>query len=449
MENEAAAWETMTPEQKRAFRLDRFRKSGETVQFISEDAKKAYQTRVQRLVDVYNLKEPDRVPTSIMTGNLPLAMAGLDMYSAFYEPEKANAACMKFNEQFSEKLECFSLAMAMSGEALDILDYKLYSWPGHGLPRSSPGWQFIEGEYMMADEYDDLIRDPSDFWLRQYLPRALGSFEGFRCFQPFTNMTENIHVASLMPLAMPPVREMLKKLLDAGEAFQRNSAEMFQFMTMGISWGFPSTFGAFCKAPFDTLGDTLRGTTNIMKDMFQRPEKLLKALDVIADVTINNVLTSPGIGDTLLVSYPLHKGADGWMSQRQYEKFYWPFLKKVMDAFIKEGLVQMLFAEGSYNTRLSYVNQFPRGSVVWWFDRTDMAEAKRVLGKDCAIMGNVPSSMLVTGEPEQVKAYCRNLIETVGRDGGYILSQGSVAEFPKLENLAAMVEAANEYGYYR
>ena len=90
---------------------------------------------MQRLVDVYNVKEPDRVPTSIMAGNLPLTMSGLDMYSAFQEPDKANAACMKFNEPYAEKIESFSLAMAMSGEALAILDYKLYSWPGHDLPR--------------------------------------------------------------------------------------------------------------------------------------------------------------------------------------------------------------------------------------------------------------------------------------------------------------------------
>ena len=31
-----------------------------------------------------------------------------------------------------------------------------------------------------------------------------------------------------------------------------------------------------------------------------------------------------------LVFIPLHKGADGFMSNEQFEKFYWPSLKKVM-----------------------------------------------------------------------------------------------------------------------
>jgi len=441
-------WVEMTPEQKRAHRLENFSKSGQNVQFVSPEAERNYEIRVKRLLAVYNLQKPDRVPLNINAGNLPLTMAGLHGYSAFYEPQKAMEAYMKFNEKYSQELEIFSMPMAMSGEALDLLDYKLYSWPGHGLPKDAPGWQFIEGEYMTADEYDALIHDPSDFWLRKYLPRCFGTLEGFRMFQPFTNITENVSVGQFMSLAMPPVQEMLKTLLKVGEAFQKNSADMFKYMNMGASWGFPGTMGTFCKAPFDTLGDTLRGTANIMKDMFRRPQKLLKALDVIADFTIDNILKSPTIDNAFMVMYPLHKGADGWMSQKQFDEFYWPTLKRVMDALIDEGLIQYLFAEGGYNTRLNYVNQFPRGSVLWYFDRTDMGEAKRILGKDCPLMGNIPFSLIAAGKPADTKAYCKNLIEVAGKDGGFIMSPGCFAENPKLENLRAMVEAVNEYGYY-
>ena len=82
-----------------------------------------------------------------------------------------------------------------------------------------------------------------------------------------------------------------------------------------------------------------------------------------------------------MVTYPLHKGADGWMSQKQFETFYWPSLKKVMDALIKEGLIQNMFAEGGYNTRLETVNEFAKGTVAWYFDKTEMAKAKKILGQ--------------------------------------------------------------------
>ena len=138
------------------------------------------------------------------------------------------------------------------------------------------------------------------------------------------------------------------------------------------------------------------------------------------------------------------------MSAKQYETIYWPTLKKVMDALINEGLICVMFAEGCYDGRLETVkSDFPKGTVSWLFDQTNMEKAKEVLGDVCCIQGNVPSSLLVTGEPSAVKDNCRKLIETCGKGGGYILAAGCTADNPKLENLRAMAAAANEYGRYR
>ncbi len=56
------------------------------------------------------------------------------------------------------------------GKFFEILDYKLYSWPGHGV---SPEYcyQANEGEYMKVEEYDELIDDPSNYFSHIYLPR--------------------------------------------------------------------------------------------------------------------------------------------------------------------------------------------------------------------------------------------------------------------------------------
>jgi uroporphyrinogen-III decarboxylase len=187
-----------------------------------------------------------------------------------------------------------------------------------------------------------------------------------------------------------------------------------------------------------------------MMDMFRNGDKLLRAINIMTDILIHSVLHNPMIYNAVTVGFPLHKGADGWMSPKQYEKFYWPSLKKVMDAFINEGLICMMFAEGSYNTRLEVVkDDFPKGSVIWWFDQTDMALAKKVLGDKFAIQGNIPSSLMVTGTPSDVKACCRKLIETCGKGGGYIMAAGCIADNPKLENLQAIMAAIREYGVYR
>jgi len=442
-------WAQLTPAQKRQRRLYSFLNPKE-VDFVSPEAERAYKVRAQRLVDVYNVREPDRVPVYLPLGNLPFTSYGINMQTAMYDYNKAVQACQKFNDQHSAALECFASPYIIPGRVLDLLDCKFYVWPGHGLAQGAPRFQFVEAEYMKADEYDALIRDPSDFWLRTYLPRVFGAFDSFRLFQPFTNIVEIINIGQLMALTMPQIQDTLHSLLDVGKEYQKMVKVMGKYNRMGMANGFPGRMASiFCKAPFDILGDTLRGTRGIMTDIYRRPDKLLEALDVIADITINSVLTSSNISEIVMVFYILHKGADGWMSQKQFETFYWPYLKKVMNAFISEGLIQSLFAEGSFNTRLESVNEFPRGAVSWYFDRTDMSRAKRLLGDRCCLRGNVPSSLVVTGSPEDVKECCRQLIEDCGKGGGYILAAGADAENPKLENLRAMLAAVKEYGVYK
>ncbi|MBN1319287.1 MAG: uroporphyrinogen decarboxylase, partial [Thermoleophilia bacterium] len=296
--------------------------------------------------------------------------------------------------------------------------------------------------------YDAFIRDPSDFWLRTYLPRVYGVFEPLASMEPLTDITE-VFAMQLPSLARPDVQVMLQRLLDAGRELARYQEITRLEMVAGAANGYPSMPPAgFAKAPFDTLGDTLRGTRGIVTDMLRQPDKLLEALDVVTELTVTSLLGSPLAAGGLVVGFPLHKGADGWMSEKQFLTFYWPQLKRVIEALVREGLQVSLFAEGSYNTRLDLVNEFPKGAVHWIFDRTDMARAKQVLGADCSIQGNVPSSLLVTGSPEEVKAESRRLIEICAPRGGYILGPGAIPERPKLENLKAMVDAARERGVY-
>lgn len=441
-----AEWAQMTPAQKREYRINNF--LNPSIPFVSPEAAQRYKVRAQRMVDAYNVTEPDQVPIMLPVGSLPLILHGVSMHQAMYDVEKGFEACNAFNEKYSEELDYFAFPMAAPGKAFEILDYKLYAWPGHGLSVNAPGYQYVEGEYMKADEYEDLIRDPSDYWLRTYLPRLFGSFEGFRMLTPLTDILE-IPMGQLMPLALPQVQESLQKLIDAGKELQKRNEVAAKVMKSGAAHGFPATRGMLNVAPFDALGDTLRGTKAITLDLFRRPDKILKALDVLTPLIIHAILNSPGISNALTVVFPLHKGADGWMSSKQYETLYWPSLKKVMDALIDEGLICLMFAEGSYDTRLETVKGFPKGSVAWWFDQTNMEKAKKVLGDECCIQGNVPSSLIVTGDAPAVKEHCRKLIETCGKGGGYILGAGCVADNPKLENLRAMVAAAREFGRYR
>jgi uroporphyrinogen-III decarboxylase len=78
-----------------------------------------------------------------------------------------------------------------------------------------------------------------------------------------------------------------------------------------------------------------------------------------------------------------------------------------------------------------------------------MAKTKKILGDTACIAGNVPISLLSIGMPDEVKAYCRKLIDVAGKDGGFIMASGAVIDQARPENLRTMIEFTKEYGVYR
>jgi uroporphyrinogen-III decarboxylase len=210
--------------------------------------------------------------------------------------------------------------------------------------------------------------------------------------------------------------------------------------------GFPSLFMGFGAAPFDVLGDTLRGTRGVLMDLYRCPDKVIQACEKVLDLT---PVPDIPMGSPPIIMMPLHKGDDSHISRKQFEKFYWPTFKQLMLNMIAEGLIPAPFAEGTYNQRLDYLTELPSASVLWFFDRTDMHKAKDVLGGHSCIMGNVPIAMIATGTPDQVRACCKDLIDYCGKGGGYILCSGTQLDDAKEDTVRAMINFTKEYGVYK
>jgi uroporphyrinogen-III decarboxylase len=303
---------------------------------------------------------------------------------------------------------------------------------------------------MKADEYDLLINDPSNFWQRFYLPRVIGALEPWASLDPFTDLVEGPTTGPFfIPFGTPPVQDMLRKIMNAGNAalewIQHFSAMDGKAMA---TYGLPGFAGGVTKAPYDILGDTLRGTRGLMMDMFRRPEKVLEACERLVPIAVDWGRRACNVNRHPMVFIPLHKGADGFLSDQDYRTFYWPTLKAVLRGLIDEGIVPLCFAEGAYNDRLEVINDpdIPAGRMVWMFDATDMRAAKHVLGGRCCIGGNVPGALLTTGEPCEVDAYVKDLVGAVAGDGGFILGSGIVIDEARPDCVKAMVEAGRKYG---
>ncbi|MQY67465.1 MAG: hypothetical protein GH159_04035 [Dehalococcoidia bacterium] len=308
-------------------------------------------------------------------------------------------------------------------------------------------YQANEGEYMMADEYDALIDDPSNYFSNTYLPRVFGNLGGFQMLPTLTGILEMYGVAfNFIPFGLPPVQATYKALFDAGAEALKWAGAIGAWNAEITAAGFPIIAGGFTKAPFDVVGDTLRGTRGVMLDMYRCPDKLLEAMDRLVPIMIKMGVGTAQMTGHPIIFIPLHKGADGFLSKAQFEKFYWPTFRKVMMGLIEEGVVPMPAAEGSWNTRLETMSDLPKGKTLWMIDNSDIAKAKKTIGKVGCLFGNVQSDLLVLGTPQQVKDYVKKIIDTCAPGGGFIVSNGAFFDEAKAENVHAMVDAAMEYG---
>ena len=403
---------------------------------------------MDRIVAAINLQKPDRVPVRLNMGFWPAKSAGITAYQAMSDAALGAKAWKEFNLKFQPDASVDPLHNTAPAAMFAALDYKLYSWPGHGVSESA-SYQYNEKDWMVLEDYDELISDPSDYLIRTYLPRTVGAFAGFGGVPSFWDYIELPFVfGQVLGWGSDDIVAGLEKMTAAAKAINEWAKVIFPAMGEVMGLGFPPFAGSATKAPFDILGDTLRGTKGVIVDMFRNPDKVLAACDRLTTVAIDWALKKANPPEIPICFLPLHKGADGFMSDEQFHTFYWPTLKRVIEGLIDEGMIPLLFAEGRYNSRLEAIMETPKGSSIWLFDQTDMAKAKETIGTVTCIQGNVPLSLMHAGTTAEVAEHTSKLIDIAGKDGGFILDVGAVADEGKDENLLTMVKTAKEYGVY-
>jgi uroporphyrinogen-III decarboxylase len=306
----------------------------------------------------------------------------------------------------------------------------------------------VEGEYMKGDEYEQFLYDPTDFVIRTYWPRIFGALKPLENLPPLHDiLSYYMGLGKFATFGSPDMVKAMEVLVEAAKKAQNMMKAAMAWAVRCRELGFPSQAGSLTQAPFDTLSDFLRGTRGAMLDMFRQPDKLIEAAEKLLPMMLRLGLTAKARG-VPRVFIPLHKGLDGFMSLDQFKNFYWPTLKKLIEGLIKEDCTPNVFWEGDVQSRLEIIGDIPIGKAIYTFERTDMFKAKEVLGDVVCLKGNVPLSMLATGTPEDVKDYCKKLIDVVGKGGGFIMDSSTVLDDAKPENVKAMFEFTKDYGLY-
>lgn len=402
--------------------------------------------REQRYYDAVHLKETDRVPTILYSTFWVARYAGMTCREAMYDYDRLAAATKRALIELEPDVYVPPHPMYALGPVMDMIDYKQIQWPGHNGLAKDVSFQYLDSEYMKADEYDDFLFDPTGFYLHKYLPRLAGAFSPLAELPDFSSIYYTRVLHSLAAFARPDVRNALETMMKAGEEMQKSFASLAALVKEMAGHGFPTAYAASGHAPFDLLTDYMRGSKGGMLDMLRRPVKLVDAMEKAAVLIPRNMIATAKRQNGKGVFIPLHWGLDGFMSPKQFSTFFWPSLRKVLMTLIEAGLYPTVLWEGDCTSRLETIADIPPGKCIYFFERTDIFKAKEVLGKVACLRGNVPVSMMITGTPDDVRAYCRKLIEVVGRDGGFIMDSAvGIPDEAKPENVRAMFDSVRQF----
>ena len=405
-----------------------------------------YAERAKRVRDAIELRVPDRVPFSVLIE--PHAYSGIPKSAAYYDPMTLKRTMRKIAVELEPDM-C-EPGFPACGAAMTELDIRNCVWPGGPKP-ADYDYQFIEGEYMKEDEYDMFLNDPSDFMIRRYLPRVYGALKPLAKLPPLDNMFMGFE--ALTPIfAGPDFLEMARHLAEAGRHVEEFFRTVGNTLEELAQLGFPP-FASFVRggvggAPFDTVTSFLRGMRGSMLDMYRRPDKLLKACEVILERRIAHAIPAdPTHRDyPQKIAMPLWRGDLVFMSDAQFKKFYWPGLKKSLQTHVDLGYVPVPFFESKFGDRLECMLELPKGKILASIEAVDAVRAKEILGGHTCLLIRCPNTCKLWSL-SQMESFLKDLIDKCGEKGGIIL----VIKMPdraQIKDFQAMLKSIEEYGRY-
>jgi uroporphyrinogen-III decarboxylase len=390
-----------------------------------------YKERLNRYITAMRNEKPDMIPIRPFVAEFTAKYAGYTCQEVAHDYTKAFDAAIKTAKDFGWDAIVPNMVYVWTGLA-QAVGLRYYGIPGIGIPHTT-GFNYIEPPedqaWMRADEYDALIDDPTAFLYNVWLPRV--SAEVSKIGQPSTYRNNLSFVKGAMA--------MLSYFYAFGPQIARMRSEC----------GTVSAIAGIFKAPFDIIADKLRGYVGLTMDMHTQPEKVLRACEALMPHLCHVGLTTADPAKLVPIGFWMHRGCVPFINPKTFASHNWPTLKPIIEEFWKNGHQTLFYAEGKWNHHLDSFRELPDCSIVFHCDQDDIFYVHRKLHDKFAISGGVPNIMLSFGKPDEVRAFCRRVIDEVAGEGGYIMDAGAIMQDDaSIENLQAMTQTAREHGVY-
>jgi len=381
---------------------------------MKREVEDLYQERERRIQAVINLEVPDRVPVVCAAGEFAWANAGITMFEYMTDNEKMMMALEKFHQDFQLDAEYLPPAL-QDPMTLVVAQPCLIRVPGEDLPADSV-FQLVETEIMQEEDYDYAIENGYLQLLIKLLPRL----------RPDVADVEDKFIATTATAS---------RLL-------RSNAERLR------QKGVPCLSGGGMESPFSVL-TMLRSYEKFCLDLHRHPDKVVRAVDRFTDEIAQLIIASckeiTGIPRAFI---GFHRESSSFFSPEQFEQFALPQILTLVDMLDKEGIRTVMHCDGDWTPNLAYLRKLPKAKCVLDLDdSTDIFRAKELLGDRMCICGNLMEALFSFSTPREIQEHCEKLIDTVGRDGGFILN-GEPPKEVRPENIHAMIQTAKTHGMY-
>jgi len=137
-----------------------------------------FQNRRKRMDAALALTEHDRVPLVPKTGFFYSTAYGIPTYATLMDVRNSIPGLMQYLKEY-DAADCVWPPAVYPGLAGLALGSEFLKLPGyeHGIGINE-SFQYLDGEYMSADEYEEFCFDPTHFILTKWFPRRNKNLKG-------------------------------------------------------------------------------------------------------------------------------------------------------------------------------------------------------------------------------------------------------------------------------
>ena len=398
---------------------------------MAKDMEQLYAERLKRYVTAMRNEKPDMIPIRPFVAEFTAKYAGYTCQEVTHDFEKAFAAARRCAADFDWDAVVSNMVYVWTG-LTQAMGMKYYAVPGIDISPDT-GFQYVEPSeeeaFMNPDEYDQLIEDPTGFLFNVWLPRVSAEVGAMGESTSFRNNLSFLKGGMAM--------------LTYFNAFGKQNE------LLRTESGTVSAISGILKAPFDIIADKLRGYLGLITDLFERPEKVLAACESLMPHLLHVAVSGADPDKNVPIGFWMHRGCVPFISQKHFDKFYWPTLKPIIKEIRAQGHQVLFYAEGNWDAHLESFAELLDKSIVYHVDQGDILKVHKAIGHKFCISGGIPNWLLSNGTPEEVRDYCKKVIDGVAGDGGYIMDASAIVQDDaKVENIKAMTEFTREYGVY-